>query len=448
MNAIVYMWQVSACTGIFYAFYYLLLKRLTFFTINRWYLIITLALSFIIPLLTIPVHQEYVPAMRQVIYTDDIQVAPIAGQLPNLQNATSNAAAIDWMAATKIVYLLAAVVLAVRLLIIIVVFFANVKNKDGTRVGNVHIVRGNKKLTNGSFLNYIFLNDDKLSADEIQQIIEHEMLHIKLFHSADRIMVKIMQVILWFNPFIYLYARSVEENHEFEVDREIGNSSDKNKYADLLLHLSVAGQGMLYHSFSKVPLKRRITMLFTKPTNHMKKIIYLLVLPVVMISCLAFAQLKTDHKFSAISGVDKLGPHPLVLINGKEYNEDILYTISPSCISATGIFNGPVKNAKFAKYGDKVKDGVVDIVVHKEITYLTALEKENVIKERSIPQSQFYTRLQLKKDNGESYDKIIIKKAFGGLLTAGLDAAEHAVFFIDDKPYTEDEIKTHFPRKN
>lgn len=91
------------------------------------------------------------------------------------------------------------------------------------------------------------------------------MLHVKLYHSVDRLLVKIAQITLWFNPFIYLYAKAVEENHEFEVDKAMANSTDKKLYADLLLHLSVAGQGLLYHSFSKIPLKKRIVMLFSRP---------------------------------------------------------------------------------------------------------------------------------------------------------------------------------------
>ncbi len=120
------------------------------------------------------------------------------------------------------------------------------------------------------------------------------MLHVKLYHSVDRILVKIAQVFLWFNPFVYLYARAIEENHEFEVDLAVSNSTDRNKYAELLFHLSVARQGTLYHNFSMVPLKKRIAMLFTKPTNRMKRIIYLLIVPVVLISCLAFARLKNE----------------------------------------------------------------------------------------------------------------------------------------------------------
>lgn len=46
MKAVIYLLQVFACSAIFYLFYFLLLRRLTFFTINRWYLLGILLLSF------------------------------------------------------------------------------------------------------------------------------------------------------------------------------------------------------------------------------------------------------------------------------------------------------------------------------------------------------------------------------------------------------------------
>jgi hypothetical protein len=637
MSTITYLLQVSACTGVFYAFYYLLLRRLTFFTINRWYLIMTLTLSFIVPVLTIPVKGQYLPSIRQAVYVDGqpetISLNPAntaTKQLVEVQSVNTN-----WPQFLKLIYLMATVVLLGRLIYTIGKFFWNLKGKELTRLRNVKIIVGDKSFNNGSFLNYIFLNDDALSSTEINQIIEHELLHVKLYHSVDRLLIKFAQVALWFNPFVYLYARSVEENHEFEVDREMGESVNKTQYADLLLHLSIAGNGGLYHSFSKVPLKRRINMLFTKPTNRMKKTIYLLALPIVMLSCLAFARLKSDSpqqysvidgvdklgkdikvtidgklynkdilykisssaiknsvipesrdpklkgsgalepsviietkkgkivymtssekenlikeraipagkfynrlrltdnngrnfdkiiiqlpttnasaklgvgekaifyidgtsytekdmedlsdekiksfstdytissevrpaslakgfkawfyfttkkdlavanltaddRFSAINGVDKLGPKPLVLINDKEYDADILYTISPSCIAGFGISRDGTKNVKYAKYGDKAKDGVVDITVRKEITYITETEKENIIKERSIPASQFYTRLHLKENDGKSFDKVVIKLDKGSV-TGDLAPSDKAIFFIDDKSYTEEEIKT------
>jgi hypothetical protein len=69
-------------------------------------------------------------------------------------------------------------------------------------------------------------------------------------------------------------------------------STNKNNYANLLLNLAVNGQGMLCNNFSKAPLKKRIKMLFTKPSNNMKKSVYLFIIPLVLLSCLAFARLQ------------------------------------------------------------------------------------------------------------------------------------------------------------
>lgn len=293
MSAVVYLFQVSACMGIFYLFYQFVLSRYTFFTINRWYLITTLAICFIIPLLTITVQNTdgYPQVIQKVVYVNNIQNMP---QVIAAEPAADRRLEVNWIAILKLFYVASVVAMSLRLMLIIIKFFTRIRKKQSTKIDGVHIVHGDDKLSNGSFFNFIFLNDDELSADEVQQIIAHEMLHVKLYHSVDRILVKIAQVFLWFNPFVYLYARAIEQNHEFEVDRAVSNATDKNKYAELLFHLSVARNGALYHNFSMVPLKKRITMLFTKPTHKMKKVIYLLVVPVVLISCLAFAKLKPN----------------------------------------------------------------------------------------------------------------------------------------------------------
>ena len=292
MGAITYLLQVSGCMAIFYLFYYLLLRRLTFFTINRHYLLATLVLSFVIPLLTIPVHQAYSAAqvIRPALYIKTLQkYALVAHASP-----VSIVPAFSWLQVLKLVYAVVATALFFQLMVTLVNFFIKLKRRQVNRIGRIHILQGNKKFRNGSFLNYIFLNDDALSPAQVQQVIAHEMLHIKLQHSVDRIIMKIFQVILWFNPFVYLYARSMAENHEFEVDREIARSTDKKEYAGLLLHLSEAARGMLYNSFSKAPLKKRVTMLFNQPSAKTKKLVYVLVVPVLLLSCMAFATFKKD----------------------------------------------------------------------------------------------------------------------------------------------------------
>ncbi len=459
MSAIIYLLQVSACMAIFYGFYYFMLNRLTFFTINRYYLLFTMLLSFVIPLLTIHLHEadNYPHVMQQVVYVNTLQnVQAYTFAAPSPKKIIEPG--INWLQVLKMVYWLVAAGLFTHLVIVLIGFFSKLKYRKVDRIGNVNILRGNKKLTNGSFLNYIFLNDNELSADELQQIIAHEMLHVKYLHSVDRIIAKIIQIILWFNPSVYLYARSIEENHEFEVDREIARSTNKNNYADLLLHLSVAKQGMLYHSFSKVPLKKRITMLFNKPSAKMKRVIYIGIIPVVVISCLAFARLKSDDKpnakkqvdkklYSVIGGMEHFGENLVVLIDGKEYPAAILYKISGSCLN--GWSSGPGNAIEIKKYGPRAKERVIKIKTKNGvITYMTPFQKniltENSNKEAAVPLTQFYTKLVLKKDDGKLFDEIIIHFQNGSETSSNEHNAKVA-FFIDGKRHSEAYIKNLSP---
>jgi len=306
MGAITYLLQVSGSMAIFYLFYYLLLNRLTFFTINRYYLLVTLVLSFVIPLITIPVQpdHQYPQLIQPVVFINTLEKYALAAHPPQ----SNIAPAINWLQAFNLVYIIVAATLFFQLIVALFNFFIKLKQRKVNRIGHIHILRGNKKLRNGSFMNYIFLNDDELNPGQIQQVIAHEMLHIKLRHTADRIIMKISQIILWFNPFVYLYARSMEENHEFEVDREIARSTDKKAYAGLLLHLSASARGMLYNSFSKVPLKKRITMLFNQRSAKTKKLVYVLVVPLLLLTCMAFATFQKDTgSLDMISKLNKPG---------------------------------------------------------------------------------------------------------------------------------------------
>ncbi|MDB5156088.1 MAG: hypothetical protein JWR50_795 [Mucilaginibacter sp.] len=444
MQAIIYMWQVSACMGIFYGFYYFMLRRLTFFTINRWYLLATMLLSFIIPMLTITVHEQSAPAVIQKAVIVNQEMPSSGFELATPVGAA--APVIDWVQIADIVYLIVTVVLFIKLVITIARFFRNVKRASITTIGRVRIIKGNKNISNGSFFNYILLADDGLSTSEAEQVIAHELLHVRYFHSVDRVLVKLVQIILWFNPFAYRYAQAIEENHEFEVDLEIGKRADKSNYADMLLHLSINRQDILFNSFSKVPLKRRITMLFTKPTNHMKKIIYLLILPVVIISCLAFARFKKDvqpKQYSVIDMVDVLNGDIKVFIDGKLYDKDILYKISGSCVASSSVSPG----SKSAIVDGQLKNAIVKIkTFNGKIVYMTPIEKDNLIKERSIPLFQFYTRLKLVDNNGKRFDKIIIQFSRGSE-TSSIGANDKAGFLVDNVFYTEEQVKNFTDEK-
>lgn len=441
MKAFIYLLQVSACTGIFYSFYFLFLRRLTFFTLNRWYLLATLLLSLVIPLLTFTVDTVAPsPVMEPVIYVQDMQRITQPGMQMTSAGETSPPP-FDWMAALKMGYMVVAGLSIAHLIFTLAVFLLQRNKKELMHIGKVRVLRGGKKLGNSSFLNVIFVNDEELLPDELRQIIAHELLHVKLLHSADRILARVVQVALWFNPFVYLYIRSIEENHEFEVDRIAAGDDEKGIYAQLLFKLAVSGQSYLFHGFSKVPLKKRITMLFNKPTSNMKKIIYLLILPVVLISCLAFANLRSDRKFSIINDLSTLGAKPLVLIDGKEYDSDIIYKISGHCVATTSTFQAPVTKEEYKKYAGKMDDGLVVFTTNNgNITYQTPIEKENLAKKAAVPQSRFFTRLQLRREDGTLYEEGIVKLPNKGTISSEFMVGEKVVFLIGGKAYPETQV--------
>ncbi|SEN08816.1 Signal transducer regulating beta-lactamase production, contains metallopeptidase domain [Mucilaginibacter gossypiicola] len=439
MSMLTYLLQVSACTAVFYLFYFACLRRLTFFSLNRWYLLLTLMASFGIPLITIPVSSVPQMVIRQPVIYQYYMEQPL--QVQAITPTVAEAAPFNWIYLFTNVYYVAAVIFFLHLLVTLVVFWRRSKGQQLLQIGHIKVIKSADSLTNSSFANVVFLNDDELGPEEVRQVLAHELLHVRLMHSADRMVARIAQVVLWFNPFVYCYIRSIEENHEFEVDRIAANDAGKNIYASLLLRLSISANHVLYNSFSKAPLKKRIAMLFNQPSSNMKKIIYVLLLPLAIVSCLAFANVKgktdeKDKRVSAVGDLRLLGPHPLVIIDEKEYKDDILYTISGRCISSSSISKSGVD-----KYGEKAKDGVVAILTKRRIILtMTPIEKANLLEIAAIPNGKFYSRLRLKNDDGSEYDEVFFKMPGGGSMSSQLALNEKPALVFGKKIYSEADV--------
>ncbi|UOE48853.1 hypothetical protein MTO98_31115 [Mucilaginibacter sp. SMC90] len=436
MSMLMYLLQVSACTAVFYLFYFVCLRKLTFFGLNRWYLLLTPVASFGIPLITIPVSSVPQLVVQQPVIYQYYMKQP--QQIQATINAVSDVAPFNWAGLLANTYYIIAIAFFIHLLITLLVFWRRTRGRQLLQMGNIKVIKSSKRTTNSSFGNIVFLNDDELKPEEVKQVLAHEVLHIRLLHSVDRLIARFVQVVLWFNPFVYCYIRSIEENHEFEVDRIAARDADKGIYANLMLRLSISGNHLLYNSFSKAPLKKRITMLFNQPSSNMKKIIYLLILPLAVVSCLAFANIKgkTDEKnkrISAVGDLSKLGKHPLVIIDGKEYKDDILYTISGRCLSSSSILSSGA-----SKYGAKAKDGVVSILTKRQVILtMTPVEKENLIKKAAIPAGKFYSRLRLKNEDGSEYDEVFFQMPGGGSMSSQLAIDEKPALVSGKKIYTE-----------
>lgn len=291
MELFLYFVKVSACTAIFYSFYHFVLSRFTFFNFNRWYLIGTLVLSFIVPLLSVTIEKEVAfPTQIALENTNNAAISntPLDSIDPEFSEVSSSF--LDSITLTDILTLVYISVFTL-LLLKLIIGIGRILWKTRTYVKNENLifVEQDCKFKNSSFYRYIFI-DESLTDEVKKQIIHHEEIHVSKYHFIDKLLANLSACFLWFNPFVYAYLHAVDANHEFEVDAKSIKAFDKKSYASLILSLAQPSHHLFINHFSKLPLKKRMNMLFKNPTNRVKKLVYLSILPLLAVCCLAFVK--------------------------------------------------------------------------------------------------------------------------------------------------------------
>jgi beta-lactamase regulating signal transducer with metallopeptidase domain len=72
-----------------------------------------------------------------------------------------------------------------------------------------------------SFFKYVLLPRYEENDPELNQIILHESVHARGYHSADLLVLQVIKALFWFNPLIYLFELSMKEVHEFQADEAV-----------------------------------------------------------------------------------------------------------------------------------------------------------------------------------------------------------------------------------
>ncbi|WP_343523434.1 M56/M15 family metallopeptidase [Pedobacter sp.] len=287
---LIYLLKVSACTLLFFAIYCLLLARLTFFSLNRAYLLVMLIVSFGIPAITLENRREVVAASKEIsskiAYNNDgfTEKDDVDGG-----EAVNNT--INWSPLLLYAYFIVLAILIFRMLLTML----HIRKQLHTHTLNINgaVVWVDKRSTikNCSFFNRIIV-DSSLPANEKNLVIKHESVHVKQLHAVDKLLANLVTAALWFNPVIYFWRSAIDHNHEYLADQQTARIVDKKEYASLLLSLAMPSNNLVINSFSRLPLKNRIVMMYREPNLKSKKLAYVAVLPVLLICCAAFINRK------------------------------------------------------------------------------------------------------------------------------------------------------------
>ena len=291
MNSILqYLLESSLCLVVFYVVYWIFLKKDTHFLLNRIYLILSLIISQLIPFF------KTTSPWRTTHLTE---APPVFNSIPVTQ-ATS------WGREETLI-----TIYVIGLLLFLIRFFSHmfklyhiVKKHPINKTIGEKIVLIKQDCPPFSFFSYIFANKANFNKQDLRQILAHEQVHIRQYHSLDILLIEIVTILQWFNPFVWPYKSSLKEIHEYLADEGvIAQGFNASRYQVLLFEQHIGAKMFEFaNTFKKSQIKRRLTMMRKIKSKSGAKMKYLLVLPLTLLLVLAFAEPKQVFGGSAAVG--------------------------------------------------------------------------------------------------------------------------------------------------
>ena len=259
---------------------------------NRFYLLAILFAGTLIPLWS----WDY----DSVIYSTGVS-RPIAEQSAEVRQtivAASESTVLGREQWLMIVYATGAGIFTLLLLRDVFSIVRLYRNGEKSKDGIWTVIETGKQQSPFSAFRYVFISSrNNYTEEELNMILAHEEQHGHMLHFIDVLLIRVANILFWFNPLIYIIEKRLLLVHEYQADKAVTNNP--STYGRFLVEQSVLSSApVLAHSFIRSPLKKRILML-TRKTTTLAKGKQLLLLPVLAIAMLSF----TENAFS--QGGDK-----------------------------------------------------------------------------------------------------------------------------------------------
>src|SRR5690554_3064483 len=289
---ILYLILANLYLAIFYTFYYLFLRKETFFKLNRYFLLTSMVLAFTLPSANIPAAAQLgAPFLQGMLQNNEgntlinsVLLGPI--EISNHQTLSNSVTANSSgnFSDLTLIYLLGC---CISLIIFIVRIFRSFRSFK-------------QQHTNRAFSFFSLVCVGKELAGH-KQIVLHENVHAKEWHSMDIILIQIIKTVNWFNPFVYAMERSIRLQHEYRAD-SLASGIHQVGYAQLLLATALSVSPFELNNQFNHPslLKSRIIMLLKNKTPKQKLTKLLLILPLIagMITLSSACQLSGEKQES------------------------------------------------------------------------------------------------------------------------------------------------------
>lgn len=290
---LIYLLKVNIALLIFCLGYYTVLRHLTFYTLNRVYLISAILFSTLYPLINITgfvnQHQEIARPIQVVIINWQVPVQKIAVAVTHHDKWF-------WL---QTAFWVGVIILSVRLALQLLSLYRLHRQSAPAQVQHYSIraIKGN--INPFSFWQSIYVNPENHAPQELNAILEHEQIHVNEWHTLDILLGEISTVFYWFNPGIWLIKKAIRENIEFITDRKIlQQGMDCKAYQYSLVNVNFGTQNnAIVNHFNISTIKKRIMMMNAKQSSNVNLTRYMFLVPAVVALLLVFSVSKAElHK--------------------------------------------------------------------------------------------------------------------------------------------------------
>ncbi len=399
---IIYLIKSSISLIVFYVFFHLYLRNYKVLLFNRYYLISSLAFSLLIPFINLPVRSIYT-------LSNSLNKIPFIHE-PSLQNEQIlNNASIQQSFPNILLVLSISVslVLVIRFSLNIVKIIKKISNSEKIKYPSFTLVLVNERILPYSLFSFILLNKEDFEDGKIEnELIKHEETHCLQYHSIDIILLELINIVLWFNPLIWLFKRAIRLNHEYYADNSVLMQTKSTTYCTLLINLVIQNNtNLLVSNFEYSLIKSRLMMMTNNRPSH-----YMIL-----------------KKISAIVLIFIIG----ILVS---FSQD---TIKPKNINTENPKKPQIEDAATATIlKDKIMilQGNVKIKIPSDSTYI-------IIKSDSIlfdKEKNFYSVHFGSLEKFSSVDNKLLEKTFFQDLTYYLESGRTTIKKIDSMILFED----------
>ncbi|MBQ9362350.1 MAG: energy transducer TonB [Bacteroidaceae bacterium] len=286
---LLYIIKSAITLALLYSCFFFFLSKETFHRFNRFMLMGIMVASLIVPLFHFTT--EHPTVVGEEFYNVQSIMEEDAAFVFAPSVAEQRTLSVTWMQMLTWVYLAG---VAIMLMLTGLQLYSLCRLTRGglhhtDEYGNT-VILNRSDIPPFSILHFIVMNVKDYEAYH-QYILTHEQEHIRLGHTYDLLLLEVMKVIQWFNPFVWFLSRDLKAVHEYEADQAVINQGIDAKSYQQLLVMKVVGNRLqpFTNNLNHGSLKKRILMMYQKPSNRWLMLKALCAIPVVALALNTFA---------------------------------------------------------------------------------------------------------------------------------------------------------------